>query len=365
MTPPFRRAYIDWARGIAVLIMIEAHTIDAWTRAAAKTSVAFRDAAILAGFAAPAFLWLAGLALPLAAARVLRDGKHGGRLAAMEPVCRRGLEFFVLAFLFRLQAFILSPGSHPITLFRVDILNVMGPALVAAGLIWGLSRTTAGSVASFAIAATGVAMLTPVIRASAAVDQLPTWLAWYVRPSAPHTTFTLLPWAGFVLAGAACGALIAAAPDVESERRLQGVFAVVGAAVLALGYTTSALPTIYQESSFWTSSPTWFAMRVGILMLALSLLCACAKLAAGYGLQAEPLARLGRHSLLIYFVHVELVYGYLTWPIHGRLPFWATLAAYAVFVVLLYRAIDLRDRLVVAWRPTFHRLFALQTASGK
>ena len=26
-----RRAYIDWLRGLAVVVMIEAHTIDAWT----------------------------------------------------------------------------------------------------------------------------------------------------------------------------------------------------------------------------------------------------------------------------------------------------------------------------------------------
>ena len=32
MTSSHRRAYVDWARGIAVLVMIEAHTVDAWTR---------------------------------------------------------------------------------------------------------------------------------------------------------------------------------------------------------------------------------------------------------------------------------------------------------------------------------------------
>ena len=58
-----RRAYIDWARGIAVLLMIEAHTIDAWTRLDVRRTVAFRDATVLGGFAAPLFLWLAGLAL--------------------------------------------------------------------------------------------------------------------------------------------------------------------------------------------------------------------------------------------------------------------------------------------------------------
>ncbi len=88
----------------------------------------FRDATVLGGFAAPLFLWLAGLAVVLAAAAAVRRG--GSRREAAEAVCRRGLEIFILAFLFRLQAFLVSPGGHPITLFRVDILNIMGPAIV-------------------------------------------------------------------------------------------------------------------------------------------------------------------------------------------------------------------------------------------
>ena len=36
---PIGARYIDWARGIAVLLMIEAHAADAWTRAADKNSV--------------------------------------------------------------------------------------------------------------------------------------------------------------------------------------------------------------------------------------------------------------------------------------------------------------------------------------
>src|SRR6185369_10809031 len=64
-----RRRYIDWARGIAVLIMIQAHTADAWTRMADRSSHAYGYVLILAGFAAPLFLWLAGLGLVLSAER--------------------------------------------------------------------------------------------------------------------------------------------------------------------------------------------------------------------------------------------------------------------------------------------------------
>ena len=91
-----RRVYIDWARGIAVLLMIEAHTLDAWTRASDRTSTAFAVARILGGFAAPLFLWLAGVAVVLSASRAA--GREGGRAAAVEAICRRGLEIFVLAF---------------------------------------------------------------------------------------------------------------------------------------------------------------------------------------------------------------------------------------------------------------------------
>src|SRR2546423_8553237 len=122
--------------------MIEAHTVDAWTRASAKKGPAFRDATILGGFAAPLFLWLAGVAIVLAATRTAQ--RTGSRARGVEIACRRGLEIFILAFLFRLQGLIVTPGGHPVTLFRVDVLNIMGPSMVAAGLIWAASRTTMG-----------------------------------------------------------------------------------------------------------------------------------------------------------------------------------------------------------------------------
>jgi uncharacterized membrane protein len=46
MSAPTRRtggrlSYIDWMRGLAILIMIEAHVLDSWTRPADRQSLAF------------------------------------------------------------------------------------------------------------------------------------------------------------------------------------------------------------------------------------------------------------------------------------------------------------------------------------
>src|SRR5699024_8041282 len=116
-----------------------------------RNTVPFRDATVLGGFAAPLFLWLAGVAVVLAATRTLE--RTGSRGDAAETICRRGLEIFILAFLFRLQGFIVTPGSHPVTLFRVDILNIMGPAIAATGLVWGALRSTTARAVGFALLA--------------------------------------------------------------------------------------------------------------------------------------------------------------------------------------------------------------------
>ena len=328
--------------------MIEWHTADAWTRAADRGSAAFGRALILGGFAAPLFLWLAGLGVALSAARIT---ENENRRAAMLAIVRRGLEIFILAFLFRLQAFILTPGSYLVTIFRVDILNVMGPAIVLTGLMWAFGGRGKSLMpcAAYAVAAAGMALVTPAIRIAPVVDLLPEGLQWYIRPKGDLTNFTMFPWAGFVFAGAACGVLLAATRQMRTERRLQAAFAISGIALVALGDYLATQPTIYRESSFWTTSPTWFAMRVGILMIAVAALYACGELAMRWNVTIPALERIGRSSLFIYWIHVELVYGYATWLLRGRLPVWGSIVACLLFSALMYRAVVVRDRVVENW----------------
>lgn len=341
-----------------MLIMIGAHALDAWTRVGDRRSLAYGYLNLLGGFAAPLFLWLAGVGLALSAEQLVN--RTHKRSKAAEAIVRRGAEIFILAFLFRIQAFLISPGSPPITLFRVDILNVMGPAIALSGLLWSLSPSRRTALVACALAATIVAMATPLVRVAGWVQTLPTWLQWYVRPSGDYTTFTLFPWAGFVFAGAACGTLIVSFRGPRSERRGMAALAVAGALVLALGFLTASRPSIYAASSFWTSSPTYFAIRVGLMMLVLTVLYLALPVSAWLAAPFNFLEKFGRNSLFIYWIHVELVYGYATWTIHRRLPLWGTAVAYVIFCGVMRAAIPLRDRAVELWRA--HR--SQKSASG-
>jgi uncharacterized membrane protein len=352
--------------------MIEAHTIDAWTRTSDKNTLPYGYLTILGGFAAPLFLWLAGLGVVMSATRT--EARTGSRAVAVDAAVRRGLEIFILAFLFRLQAFIVSPGSHPVTLFRVDVLNVMGPAMVLAGLLWAASSRTNGRVALFAATAAAIALVTPIARATPLVGRLPTWLQWYLRPSGEYTTFTLLPWAGFVFAGAVVGAVLVAARGPASERRALRSIGVTGALLVAAGFYAASRPSIYTvPSTFWTSSPTWFAIRTGILMLTFAVLSEVPaatetatlrpnRFAAVAGAWQMPLALLGRASLFVYWIHVELVYGYASWFWRHRLPVWGSVAAYVSFTLLMYAVVLARDRYAARRAATIPEAVALSQA---
>jgi len=338
-----RRGYIDWLRGVSVLIMIEAHTLDAWTRLDARHNSTYGWAMIIGGFAAPGFLFLAGLAIALAAGSRLRRGLSDSDTAALAR--RRALQIFGLAFLFRLQSWLISGGDPVQALLKVDILNIMGLSMLAAALLWSAGRARWDRAAWMLAATVAVAMITPVVRATPLISPLPDPIEWYIRPIPGRGTFTLFPWAGFLLAALPIGIWLDTARTPDAERRVNIALAVIGLVVAAGGYAASYLPAIYRDSSFWTTSPTFFFLRLGILILSLPVAYAWNALWTGRSVMQE----FGQASLFVYWIHVELAYGVLSGPIHKSLTLGRAFTAYAIFTVALFGAAKLKNQIVDWW----------------
>jgi uncharacterized membrane protein len=336
-----RRPYLDWLRGIAVLIMIEAHTLDSWTSVDDRQSYWYQGAVLIAGYGAPIFLFLAGITLMISAGGRLRRGLTLSQ--ATRAVLRRGAWILALAFLFRLQSFLISGGGFPQALLKVDILNVMGVSILVAALGWGAAATLRRRTALFAAVTIAVAMATPLVRSWPLLDALPDTLEAYLRPRPGLTNFTLFPWAAFFTAGCVVGAWLESL-QAQDDDRLMPLVAVAGMVLAAGGYATSFLPPIYSETSFWTSSPTFFFLRLGVLLL---LLAGAYRLSRFWRLGV--LQEFGRASLFVYWVHVELVYGVLSTPIHRRLPFPVAIAAFVIFTVAMFGLVRLKDA-VQRWR---------------
>ena len=172
-------------------------------------------------------------------------------------------EIFGLAFLFRLQSAVLGGGGVR-SFLKVDILNVMGLSMLATALLWGLARRTATRVVVLVTAAVATAMLTPIVR----VDEMARLAAGsdrgVLQSRSPNTA------ASRCFRGVDSFSLVRR-PDCGSiprvRRATNGVslsgWHCLDRLLVAAGYALSLLPPIYRETSFWTSSPTFFVLRRG------------------------------------------------------------------------------------------------------
>jgi hypothetical protein len=128
-----------------------------------------------------------------------------------------------------------------------------------------------------------------------------------------------------------------------------------GAALVAAGYLTSNLPTIYPDgwSNFWTSSPTYFFMKIGIMLVLMGAIYIYVQRpfsAEPRNPAWSPMLEFGRSSLFVYWIHVELAYGVFSYPIHRKLPVWGSLVAFTAFTLLIYGVTLLKSRLVADWK---------------
>jgi uncharacterized membrane protein len=312
-----RLAYIDWMRGLACVLMFQTHCYDAWLSPEARKGAFFAYSRLLGGLPAPLFLFLAGISFAMVTLKLTHRGVSVSDVG--QSTIRRGAEIFGLGMLFRLQEFLVALGWAPWSdLLRVDILNSIGTAMMLMGLAcWAVAVAGGGlrALACMGFAVTvAIAMLTPLLW----TVWRPHWLPWPIESylDGVHNQgvpqrglFPIFPWAGFAFAGLALGFVLFSA---WAKRREAAVVVGAGLAGLAIGgvayWIDLRVAQIYPVYDFWHTSPNFFFIRLGVLLVILVTIYAWCR----WGLGAwgfSPMAQLGQTSLLVYWVHIELVYG--------------------------------------------------------
>jgi uncharacterized membrane protein len=341
-----RLAYIDWMRGLACVLMFQTHCYDSWLSAGAKQSALYGWSRLGGTLPAPLFIFLAGISVALVTEKLRAKGVERGAIA--KQVILRGAEVFGLGILFRVQEYILGFRYVPWTdLARVDVLNILGISMILLGVVcWAVGGGTAvgamraRSLAASVLVAAAVAMLTPMLWTTWRPRFLPWAMESYVNGvhifGVPQPwLFPMFPWVAFAFVGLAAGLML----HTEFAKKAEGwSFALLGAAGAAACWISVLLDEssvkLYAVYDYWHTSPNFVLMRCGILLMILFGAYAWCRWGPGV-VGFSPLVQLGKTSLLVYWVHIEFVYGRFSILPKGRCGVGAATAGLAVICLAM------------------------------
>jgi uncharacterized membrane protein len=315
-----RLAYIDWMRGLACVLMFQTHCYDSWLSPSARQGKFYMYSQLGGTFPAPLFLFLAGVSFALVTENLCRKNLPAGEIA--RTTILRGAEIFAYGLLFRLQEYVIAWGWAPVSdLLRVDVLNTIGMSMMLMGVLCWIVlalRRGAHSRLALILSAAGTAALISLLTPPLWTTWRPDWLPWplesYINGvhnlGAPQTwMFPIFPWGAFAVAGLAAGFFLQSDWARQREASSFLAFAVMGFAAVGVAYWLDHAPhQVYAVYDYWHTSPNFVLARTGMLLvIAAASYAWCRWGAALVGF--SPLIQLGQASLLVYWVHLEFVYG--------------------------------------------------------
>ena len=303
-----RLTYLDWTRGLAALVMLQGHVLEGWVRQQDRSSEWFWLSQFLGGLPAPIFLFLVGASLAIVLDRMRERGATHTDLAMR--VLRRGAWVLFLAYLFRLEQYLVwYPASSWSDVFRVDTLNCIALTTLLVGLLSVVLRSRPANVAAMSGITAAVAFGTPLVY-NRGQGIVPSFLLEYLNGGGHFSYFSLFPWVTFPLAGITFGYLLLHYRDRNEEARFFGGVVTAGLCSYALGGSMSLFPALeYGFFDYSVTSPHFFFVRLGwVLLILYGAYCWSVRSNAEAW---SPLRAFGRTSLLVYWVHLEIVYGRL------------------------------------------------------
>lgn len=306
-----RIIFIDLMRAFAVLQMVQGHTINV------LLADEFRDSSLpvyavwhfMRGMTAPIFMFTAGIVFTYLFRMVKKPFKENPRV---KKGVKRGLLLIFIGYMLRYPTWTIFDFSHVSeeswqVFFAVDVLHLIGLSLFALlALLYLSEKIKINDYLFFSIAASAVFLFAPLADKINWIDFLPLPVAGYFYDGT-GSLFPLFPWAGYVIAGGVLGSYLAQHPLVFKTVRFSMLLAVFGAgfiiASLASDYITQVMGINIIAAQ---SSPNLVLFRIGFVLLLNALVSFIA-------LEVTHIPKLliliGRNTLLIYVIHLLILYG--------------------------------------------------------
>jgi uncharacterized membrane protein len=304
-TSTSRLAFLDWMRGLAAVVMLQGHVFHSYLGKEWREGSVYVLSQFIGGMPPAVFLFLTGVTLAF-----LMDSCERKALSFSERwmmALRRAGYLFMLAYAFRLQLWLFGwPKSPASDLLKVDILNCMGFGIAVLAVMSVFP--TADRVRLAAVLGVAIAALSPLVSA-VTWEGVPSIVKTYLAPD--YNFFSFFPWAGYLAFGLSFGSLLRIVREDNSERLMHWI-ALLGFAMILGGQFFGSIPfSIYAKSDFWLDSPALVFIKLGVILISMSAAFVWNRWVIRD--RWNWLRQIGQTSLLIYWVHIELIYGRWLW----------------------------------------------------
>ncbi len=347
-----RIIFLDLLRAFAVLMMVQGHTIDTFLGDEYRTfdSVVYDVWFTIRGFTAPIFMFTSGVTFTYLLLSSSKPFKENPRVS---KGVRRFVILVLIGYLLRFPThlvFDFREVTHLqwITFFTVDALHLIGFGLLfILALAYLTERFKLNYYLTFLFGALFFFFFFLVSDKINWANYLPIPFAAYLY----HGTgsyFPFFPWAGYVLSGAILGIYLARNPLVFNSKNFSLNLLMFSALFLVICFAIHMLEDyLYGSKTFWTDNLALLFYRTGIILLLNS---AMSYIALKLKLIPDLIKQVGKNTLLVYVVHVIILYGSIWIPGFGM--FYAktlniplSILAAIVLIVTMFGMVSLFERL--------------------
>jgi len=305
-----RVIFVDLGRALAVTFMLYGHTVSALLAPEYQRGRWFDVWQFQRGLTSSLFLLLAGFAFSVATGRNWAAHLRWSP-ALLKRVRRFGL-FIVLGYALhfpvgRLVDLPSASDERWQSFLIVDVLQLIGVTFILVQLLVLVTRTRRALTFATLTLAIAAMLATPAIWRVDWAQRLPLALAAYLSP-ATGSLFPLFPWVAFVLLGVGLGQLYGRWGAADLGRYANLALLLPGAVLVGSSFvaSTAAGAAGIFGSGQGTSVPAQVLVRSGSCLI---LLAAIAHLSRRITRLPHVFGAVAQESLLIYFVHLCIVYG--------------------------------------------------------
>lgn len=301
--------YIDLLRGWAVIVMVEVHVVNGFLLPGMRAEGWFEVLNFINGLVAPSFLFISGYSFTLIAQRKWHDYLSLNSVFSRQIM--RILQVLIVGYALHFPVFSFAKAVHLDSsgwnvFWNVDVLHTIASSLFVLLMLVLVMRNPRRFFYAVVVLALTMIFTSPLVYDTNVDAFLPLPLANYVS-AYHHSQFPLFPWMGFVL----CGSIVSQAVVWSREQRSErSVFrTLLSAGFLVLVFSTVSVLTsfsLYPVENYWRSSPAFFFIRLGIVVMLLSLLWFWEQ---RFRSKQSLVSIVGSESLVAYAGHLLVIYG--------------------------------------------------------